>query len=121
MKKSSSILLTVLAIVGLTIFGSTAYSADPPNNFEQPTMDNSKIVTRALKKCGVCHGKQLHGKKKAPAIAGLREAVILKALEKPPRPMLPIARGPTAEQKKAVAAAVTKLPKAVPAPSAPSK
>ena len=117
MQSGAVVTLTILFILGGSVSGAKTSEATQPTTANPLTMENSTVVTRALKKCAVCHGKNLHGKKTTPAIAGLREALILKTLEKPPRPMKPIARGLTPAEKKAVAAAVNKLPK----PTTPPK
>lgn len=121
MQSGAVITFTILFILGGSALGAKASEATQPTAANPPTIQNSTVVTRALKKCAVCHGKNLHGKKTTPAIAGLREALILRALEKPPRPMKPIARGLTPAQKRAVASAVNKLPKPTPVPTAPPK
>lgn len=71
---------------------------------------------RALKKCRICHGGTLLGKKKVPPIAGLRERRVLKALtSEVPKLMRPIVAGLSEAEKKAVATFLSQIQPRVPA------
>lgn len=74
---------------------------------------------RALKKCRICHGGTLLGKKKVPPIAGLKERRVLKALtSEVPKLMRPIVAGLSEAEKKAVATFLSQIePPAPPAPA----
>lgn len=65
---------------------------------------------RGLKKCRLCHGKALTGKRSVPSIAGLQKRrVLLKLTTDVPRPMEPIVRGLSEEEKRAIADAIAGL------------
>ncbi len=80
--------------------------AAPPET--APAID----VERGLKKCRICHGADLHGKKTVPPIAGLHPKRIQRKLTtEVPKKMRPIARGLSDDEKRAIAAAIGALEK----------
>ena len=68
-------------------------------------------IAKAVKKCRICHGKQLTGKKKAPAIANKAIRVIYASLTREiPRQMLPVTKSLTPDQALQIANYVSSLP-----------
>jgi len=73
-------------------------------------------MAKIMKKCKLCHGKDLAGKqkkkKKTPAIAGLSKAKLLKSLTTDiAKPMKAIAKALTDEEKAKVSELISKMPK----------
>ena len=66
-----------------------------------------------MKKCRLCHGKDLFGKKRGsketPPIAGMKKAKLLKALNTPPKQMKAVAKGLTDDQKAKIADVISKM------------
>lgn len=95
----------LLAVPVALLFWTTAAMADEP-------------PTDWVAKCKGCHGPELAGKAKSPAIAGEEEAKIKASLStKIPKQMTAIAAKLTPADIDAVAAAISKLPKPPPAPA----
>ncbi len=61
--------------------------------------DLSPRVTKAIKKCRICHGQDLTGKKKAPGIIDKSLRVIYASLTRDiPKQMKPVAKGLTRDE-----------------------
>jgi cytochrome c553 len=110
-------LITIVSIAFVLGAASLLTAAAPPSDdlgFEEAT--SSQIVAvdikKGLKKCRLCHGKTLAGKKKAPAIAGDSRKEIMQALTtKVVKQMKAVVKGLDAAQKAAIADLINKIPK----------
>ena len=113
MKSPVVILPAIFMLLGFaTLTGATP--AEPSASSTPPTLEitaEDAIIAKAMKKCRMCHGKELHGKKKAPAIAGLGIYKIVGSLENPVKQMKAVAKGLTKTQMELIAKQVTAMPK----------
>ncbi len=90
------------------LFSSAALAEEPPK-------------TDWVAKCKTCHGPELAGKAKAPAIAGEAVAKLKASLTtKIPKPMTAISKAMTPADIDAVSDAISKLPKPPAPPPAPA-
>ena len=81
--------------------------------------DDAPPPADPMMKCKGCHGPELAGKAKSPAIAGMDKAKIVESLTtKVPKPMAAVVKQLTPEQITTLADKISKLPK-VAAPEAP--
>ena len=86
--------MRIIALVFLLLSPATAHAGKPDN----------------LKKCQICHGKDLHGKKKNPPIAGLSFDDLMASLTTDvPKKMNRIASKLTHEQKEEVSRYISSL------------
>ncbi len=118
-------LIGILSLAGLAILlGATAPTVTDTTptvtQAEPDTTIHSMEMAKIMKKCKMCHGKDLMGKqkkkKKTPGILGLPKAKILKSMTTDiPKPMKAIAKALTDEEKNKVADVISKMPK----PAAP--
>ena len=119
-------LVGFLSLAGLTILlgatAPTAFDAAPSmEKADSAAAIHSMEMTKIMKKCKMCHGKDLMGKqkkkKKTPGVLGLSKADILKSMTTDiPKPMKAIAKALTDEEKNKVSDLISKMPK----PAAPS-
>ncbi|MFT7625258.1 MAG: cytochrome c553, partial [Myxococcota bacterium] len=73
---------------------------------------------RGLKKCRLCHGDDLGGKRAVPNIAGMRPNRVLRKLTAEiPRKMLPVVRGLSQEERAAIASVIGAMEKIERAPA----
>jgi cytochrome c553 len=109
--------IALLSTACLLAAAALLTAAAPPNSDlgfedETPTHIVAVDIKKGMKKCRVCHGKDLGGKKKAPGIAGKSRKDILKALTtKIAKQMRAVVKGLDDEQKKAIASLISKMPK----------
>ena len=112
---------TIIATASIALmFGAASLltgAAPPSDNLGFEEVTPSQIVAvdikKGMKKCRVCHGKTLAGKKKAPAIAGeSRKEIMLTLTTKVPKQMKAVVKGLDAAQKAAIATLISKMPKA---------
>ena len=88
--KVSNVILAVLVSTNLAL----PAAAEPP----------------ALKKCQICHGKKLEGKKKNPSIIGLTYESLLSSLTSDvPKKMRRVAEKLTAQEKEEISRYITTL------------
>ncbi len=107
--------IMTMSVAVLTLSGMA--SASPPT-LGPPSKTLPPSVSKALQKCRTCHGKQLNGKKSVPNIAGIRRIRVHRALTShTPKPMLPIVRRLSQEDKAAILKYIIKLPKPEAKPS----
>jgi len=98
---------SALGTLVLFFMVSGAAASGPPRSL--PSAVDTK---RGLQKCRLCHGKDYAGRKKAPALAGAKVRQIKAALTtKTPRAMAAIARGLSADEKRAIAEQLAAMPK----------
>ncbi|HIA03696.1 MAG TPA: hypothetical protein EYN06_00070 [Myxococcales bacterium] len=112
-----TLIATVSIALMLGVASLLTAAAPPSDNLGFEDLSPSQImvvdIKKGMKKCRVCHGKTLAGKKKAPAIAGESKKEIMQALStKVPKQMKAVVKGLDAAQKAAIAALISKMPKA---------
>jgi len=108
--------IVVLALLSLLTVAVPAAATPPP-----ATGLLSVDTERALSKCRICHGDALQGQRSVPGLAGLRRRQILRRLTTAvPRPMQPIVRGLSTEEKETIASMIVDLLKE-PVPAAPTE
>ena len=111
------ILLTAVFVISLCGAG-IALDAPNPQSIAV-TSDNSPHantlavdIKKPMKKCRICHGKDLGGKKKAPNISGWASGKVKKSLTTDiPKSMRAVTKKLTPEQIDAISAAISKMPK----------
>jgi len=114
MKTLIAITSTALLLGAATLLTAAAPpSGDLSYEDTTPSQIEAVDIKKGMKKCRLCHGKTLAGKKKAAAIAGASKADIMKSLtSKVPKQMRAVVKGLDDAQKKAIAAQISKMPKA---------
>ena len=115
------VLIGIMGLASIAILLGATAPADTEPPQAEPQADTATTIVnmdmaKIMKKCKMCHGKDLMGKqkkkKKTPAILGLSKAKLLKSMTtKIPKPMKAIAKTLTDEEKNEVVNLISKMPK----------